>query len=560
MKKRRRSGNGSKPVLLVILLIMLVGIAGVISAVISRFRVSNELMDLNQYFSNAAYGPVAEGQAAVVIGTEAQEERALVENGLYYLPLSMVNTQINKRFYWDSEGNQILYATPSALTYHPSAAEPGGEVWLKDGQVYLNLSFVQQYTDMDVYTAENPRRIAVQNTFTGLQTVTVKGSSAVRYQGGIKSPILRNVSSGEELILLEQLEDWVHVATKDGFKGYIQKKAVSAPQEMNVQRNASQEQYSYITLDEKVNLVWHQVTNTSANELLSSDTANMSGVNVISPTWYSITDNSGNISDLSSVSYVEEAHAMGLQVWGLVDNFSPDISSTVILSSTAARQNLISQLVNSAVSTGQDGINVDLETLQEEAGEHFLEFLRELSIECHKNGLILSVDNPVPKDFTSHYDRREQGLVVDYVIVMGYDEHYAGSYEAGSSASLPWVEQGVTDTIELVDPSRVILGIPFYSLAWKTLAGNLTLEQIGMGTMKKVIAENKAQTWWDNNVCQNIATYERNGASYKIWAEDESSLAMKVALTGKYGLGGTAAWKLGLEESTVWQVISDNLN
>ena len=329
---------------------------------------------------------------------------------------------------------------------------------------------------------------------------------------------------------------------------------------MAAQRDVQQEQYTYITLDEKVNLVWHQVTNSGANELLSSDTANMTGVNVISPTWYSIVDNSGNISDLSAASYVDEAHDMGLQVWGLVDNFSPEISSTVILSSTSARQNLISQLVSSAVSSGQDGINVDLETLQEEAGEHFLEFLRELSIECHKNGLILSVDNPVPKDFTSHYDRREQGLVVDYVIVMGYDEHYAGSYEAGSSASLPWVEQGVVDTIELVEPSRVILGIPFYSLAWKTLSGNLTLEQIGMGTMKKVIAENKAQTWWDNNVCQNIATYERNGASYKIWAEDESSLAMKVALTGKYGLGGTAAWKLGLEESSVWQVISDNLN
>ena len=559
MKRKKSSRRSSRPVILVILLIMLVGIAGLASMLISRNRPSRELMDLQKYYSNDAGGPVAEGQAAVILGTEIQTERAIASGETWYLPLSMVNTGINKRFYWDGEGNQILYATPSELVYTPAQGEPGGDVWIRDGIVYLSIPFIERFTDMDVYTGTNPSRIAIQSQFSGYKVVTVKKNSAVRHRGGIKAPILRNVSSGEELILLEELEDWDQVATKDGFIGYIEKKAVSGPQEMAADRPDQKEQYTYLTLDEKVNLVWHQVTNQGANAYFDQDTANMTGVNVISPTWYSIADNSGNITDLSSSSYVEEAHDRGLQVWGLVDNFSASINSTTILSSTAARQNLISQLVSSAVSTGQDGINIDLETLQEEAGVHFLEFLREMSIECHKNHLILSVDNPVPKDFTSHYDRKEQGLVVDYVIMMGYDEHYPGSAEAGSGASLPWVEEGVQDTVAEVDPSRVILGIPFYSLAWKTLSGRLTLEQIGMGTMKKVISENNAQTWWDNNISQNVAVYERDGASFKIWAEDESSLSMKVSLVSKYQLGGTAAWKLGLEESSIWQVISDNL-
>lgn len=120
-----------------------------------------------------------------------------------------------------------------------------------------------------------------------------------------------------------------------------------------------------------------------------------------------------------SADYVSQAHEKGLQVWGLIDNFTQDVSTTETLDSTAARQNIISQLIQAAVSVGMDGINVDFESLSEDVGIHFLEFLRELSIECHKNNLVLSVDNPVPEDFTSHYDRAEQGRVVDYVINYG---------------------------------------------------------------------------------------------------------------------------------------------
>ena len=141
-----------------------------------------------------------------------------------------------------------------------------------------------------------------------------------------------------------------------------------------------------------------------------------------------------------------------------------------VLSSTGARQNLENQLITSALKVGLDGINIDFESLSEDVGIHFLQFLRELSIQCHENNLVLSVDNPVPENFTSHYDRAEQGKVTDYVIIMGYDEHYVGS-EAGSVASLPWVEQGVKDTLTEVPAERTILAVPFYTRLWKTTDG-----------------------------------------------------------------------------------------
>ena len=220
----------------------------------------------------------------------------------------------------------------------------------------------------------------------------------------------------------------------------------------------------------------------------------------------------------------------------------------------------MNQLVTAALKVGLDGINIDFEYLSEDVGVHFLEFLRELSILCHQNNLVLSVDNPVPEDFTSHYDRAEQGRVVDYVIIMGYDEHYVGSEEAGSVASLPWVEQGIKDTLEEVPAKRVINAIPFYTRLWKkTDGGALTSEAIGMDQAQEVITANNVETYWDKTTSQNYGKYEADGATYEIWLEDAQSIAEKVKLISQYKLAGVAEWKLGFENSSIWQVISDNL-
>ena len=311
-------------------------------------------------------------------------------------------------------------------------------------------------------------------------------------------------------------------------------------------------------MDDKVNMTWHQITNTDANAYFADMTANVSGLNVISPTWFYIQDTSGNLGDLSSADYVTQAHQKGYKVWGLVDNFTADVSTTETLSQLASRQNIIKHLVQTAANIGMDGINVDFESLSEDAGPHFLEFLRELSIECHKNNLVLSVDNPVPEDFTSHYDRREQGLVVDYVVIMGYDEHYVGS-DAGSVASLPWVEQGVEDTLAEVPAQRTILATPFYTRLWKTTGGAVTSEAIGMTEAQNVLTENKVETVWDGSISQNYGEYEKDGSTYQIWMEDAQSIAEKVKLIPKYDLAGVAQWRLGFESNDIWSTISENL-
>lgn len=543
-----------KPVIAVAVLVILVAILGIVTHVVMKYIPSSEKMDLNEY-----YGEMADGEIALVIGTEKLEERGLVDGDRVYLPLDVVNTYLNQRYYWDSANQQILYATPSELTSASASSEAGDKVWVKDDKVYLNLTYVQEFTDLDAYITKDPYRIAIQYKFKNVKTVTVKKNTSIRYRGGIKSAILTSVKKGTKLRLIEEMENWDQVATDDGYIGYIDKKKVAEAEKTKFERSFKKEQYSYLTMDSKVNMVWHQVTSTDANAYFADATANMTGVNVISPTWFYLTDTSGNIASIASADYVSQAHEKGLQVWGLIDNFTQEVSTTETLSSTAARQNIISQLIQAAQDVGMDGINVDFESLSEDVGTHFLEFLRELSIECHKNNLVLSVDNPVPEDFTSHYDRAEQGRVVDYVIIMGYDEHYVGS-EAGSVASLPWVEQGIQDTLKEVPAKRVINAIPFYTRLWRTTGGNVTSEAIGMDQAQQTIAENNVETYWDKTTSQNYGKYDIDNSTYQIWLEDAQSVAEKVKLVSKYDLAGVSAWKLGFENNGIWQVISDNLN
>ena len=543
------------PVVVVCMLIAAVTLIGIVTTLIMRRIPTRKQMDLTEY-----YGQTDDSEAVIIVGTQILEQKAVMSGEQPYLPVDVVDSYLNQRYYWDEEGQQILYATPSELIYTPASTEAGGDVWLKDGTAYLSLDFIKRYTDLDTYVYQQPNRIAIQKDFSGVSVVTATKDTYVRYRGGIKSEVLSKVNKGDNLILMEELENWDQVATWDGYIGYIEKSSVSDVQNLNMDRKAVGESYTYLTMDQPVNLVWHQVMSTDANAGLSEAIQNMTGVNVISPTWFYVTDNNGNIINNATADYVSLAHEKGLKVWGLVDNFTQDISTYEVLSRTSSRQNLISQLVNAAVGAGIDGINVDFEQLSEDVGVHFLEFLRELSIECHKNNLVLSVDNPVPEDFTSHYDRAEQGKVVDYVIIMGYDEHTTGSEEAGSVASLPFVKEGIEKTLQEVPKEKVINGIPFYTRLWtESNNGTLSSEVMTMDAASQYIQENGIEVYWEKETAQNYGELLTDNGTQKIWLEDEQSIEEKMKLISQYELAGVASWKLGFERADVWSVISQYL-
>lgn len=560
MKEQQK--KKAAPVLVVLILIVLVGAAGVGSFLINRYKPGTEYMAGNEYFNLTD-----ENSVALIQNGELLEEQAVLIGGEPYAAYTYVESQLNSCFYWDEETKGILLTTSGGVqTLLPGdaavAKTPGGQPAVQqesDGKVYISLDVVKEYTDLDYAYYSNPNRVVIRNEWDGVEQATVQSDTAqVRQKGGIKSLILADVQNGDTLLYLENLDNWCKVMTADGYTGYIQTEDISEPEAIEA-RTAKKDSYERITRDHKINLVWHQSTSTESNDAMAEMTAEMTGVNVISPTWFSVTDETGTISSLASADYVKLAHDAGREVWGLIDNFNEAFDETTDLAYASVRSRIIEQLLAEAASCGMDGINVDFENLKEAGIPHYLQFLRELTSAAHAQNLVVSVDTPVPQAYTMYYQRGEQARFVDYMIVMAYDEHFAGSEEAGSVSSLPFVQQAVEEMTRVMPADQVICGIPFYTRVWTEKFGQsaITSEVLGMDGAKNYAKENQMTETWDASLGQNVATVETSDARYTIWMEDEQSMEEKLKVIQSADLAGVAEWKLGFECADVWSLISE---
>lgn len=560
MKEQQK--KKAAPVLVVLILIVLVGAAGVGSFLINRYKPGTEYMAGNEYFNLTD-----ENSVALIQNGELLEEQAVLIGGEPYAAYTYVESRLNSCFYWDEETKGILLTTSGGVqTLLPGdaavAKTPGGQPAVQqesDGKVYISLDVVKEYTDLDYAYYSDPNRVVIRNEWDGVEQATVQSDTAqVRQKGGIKSLILADVQKGDTLLYLENLDNWCKVMTADGYTGYIQTEDISEPEAIEA-RTAKKDSYERITRDHKINLVWHQSTSTESNDAMAEMTAEMTGVNVISPTWFSVTDETGTISSLASADYVKLAHDAGREVWGLIDNFNEAFDETTDLAYASVRSRIIEQLLAEAASCGMDGINVDFENLKEAGIPHYLQFLRELTSAAHAQNLVVSVDTPVPQAYTMYYQRGEQARFVDYMIVMAYDEHFAGSEEAGSVSSLPFVQQAVDEMTRVMPADQVICGIPFYTRVWTEKFGQsaITSEVLGMDGAKNYAKENQMTETWDASLGQNVATVETSDARYTIWMEDEQSMEEKLKVIQSADLAGVAEWKLGFERADVWSLISE---
>lgn len=560
MKEQQK--KKAAPVLVVLILIVLVGAAGIVSFLINRYKPGTEYMAGNEYFNLTD-----ENSVALIQNGELLEEQAVLIGGEPYAAYTYVESQLNSCFYWDEETKGILLTTSGGVqTLLPGdaavAKTPGGQPAVQqesDGTVYISLDVVKEYTDLNYAYYSDPNRVVIRNEWDGVEQATVQSDTAqVRQKGGIKSLILADVQKGDTLLYLENLDNWCKVMTADGYTGYIQTEDISEPEAIEA-RTAKKDSYERITRDHKINLVWHQSTSTESNDAMAEMTAEMTGVNVISPTWFSVTDETGTISSLASADYVKLAHEAGREVWGLIDNFNEAFDETTDLAYASVRSRIIEQLLAEAASCGMDGINVDFENLKEAGIPHYLQFLRELTSAAHAQNLVVSVDTPVPQAYTMYYQRGEQARFVDYMIVMAYDEHFAGSEEAGSVSSLPFVQQAVEEMTRVMPADQVICGIPFYTRVWTEKFGQsaITSEVLGMDGAKNYAKENQMTETWDASLGQNVATVETSDARYTIWMEDEQSMEEKLKVIQSADLAGVAEWKLGFECADVWSLISE---
>lgn len=564
------------PALIAIVLIILIAGIALGGKLIEKYSYSDEMDNLEEYF-----GITDPNQVPILYRGEKLETKLLNKDGQLYLDLDSVHELLNERFYWDNRENWLLYATPTAKMVNQIGASSytvtngmgyeseiegedlGYPISFTEGEgdsavLYVALEYVHKFTNFTYEVYEDPGRVIFKTENRDYSQVFVTKDSAVRHRGGVKSPILKKVVEGDELILLEEMEDWSKVETKDGFIGYIEKKhygdVKSAVEQITP--NYAEPEYTSLTSDSKISLGWHVVAATAGNDTIYEALQFQKGLDVISPTWFKLTDDAGNMSSFATANYVNIAHNMGLKVWAVIDDFTNPVDDYEVLSYTSKRERIIESLITEAKNSGIDGINVDFEKVSNEAGPHYVEFLRELSIECRANNLVLSVDDYVPYNFNSQYNIPAQGEVADYVIIMGYDEHYHGSGDPGSVASIDYVKHGITETLKNVPPKKVINALPLYTIQWRTTGTTVTDDYVTMVNQADMVSRLGGSYTWDETTCQNYLETDIGGTKYQVWLEDAESIQVKLNVMKANEIGGVAVWRLGYEDPAIWNVIS----
>lgn len=600
MKKSNRARRRRRTLILRCLLVLILIIAAIGGFIIWRkYGASDEKADLEQYYdieNKDEFGVVINNQV-VKRDTESQDAASdsseslapgKMYDGQYYVEYSIVRKRINKRFYWDSNENLLLYTLPEGnVSVVPDSKEYTelGETKSEDYVIlktdgtnaYIAIPFLQMYTNLEYTAYEDPARVVITSDWGEIQTAKVKRNTQIRYQGGVKSPVLTDVKKSDKVTVLEDEDAWTKVASEDGMIGYIKTKALKDIGKETTSRDFNEPEYTSISKDYKINMVWHNVTNATANGAVLTNLKSTKGLTTIAPTWFSLADTEGNISSLADEDYVKQAHQSGLEVWAVLRDFHGGINSYdetyEVLSYTSKRQKVIDQVISKALASGVDGINLDFELVSSKCGVHYIQFVRELSAQCRQNQLVLSIDNYVPQPYNQHYDLEEQGAVADYVIIMGYDEHTDGSYEAGSVASISYLKDGVENALLSVSSDKLIAGVPFFTRLWKetpktdeelaeeagTEAANypnkISSKALGMDEAVKTIKEAGATTQWDDTTKQNYAEWTSGSDTYKIWLEDTQSLEEKLKVIRQNDLAGVAEWSLGRESSSVWKLI-----
>lgn len=559
------------PALIAIVLIFIVVAVAFGANIMEKYSYSDERADLEEYFEITGADDVP-----IILQDERIEEHAKIWDNTCYFDFDTVHKYFNDRFYEDKIEQLLIYTTPDTIIrtqIGTSSCQTGdGEyedlgyvISRYDGDVlYVAADYVRQYANFSYELFTEPYHMQVYTQWDERQVADITKDTQVRYQGGIKSDILTDVSEGDTVIVLEEMETWTKVKTSDSYIGYVENKRLTEKRSETPApvTDYVEPEYASISKDYKINLAWHAVYGLADNDKLKDMLASTKSVNTISPTWFVLTGVEGDYTSLASYDYVDAAHGMGLEVWALISNISETetIDMYTLLSRTSSRTKLIDNLINTALEYDLDGINIDFESISEAAGEGFIEFIRELSIPCRANGIVLSVDNYVPKGYNNHYHRKEQGVVADYVIIMGYDEHHGNSEEAGSVASIDYVEDGIAKTVEEVPANKVINAIPFYTRIWETNGGTLSSQAVGMGIADEYVANHSIEVRWDEETCQNYGEYQSENSYIQIWLEDADSIQVKLTIMDKYNIAGVAEWRLGLERAYVWETIEEYVN
>ncbi|MFB9326468.1 glycosyl hydrolase family 18 protein [Paenibacillus aurantiacus] len=517
----------------------------------------------------------------IIVAGKIAKGGAIIEGESIKLPLSVLKDSAglgNDIWYEEATGSIVLTNAHQVLrlktdlltaTLNSKPYELREAAEVQDGEVYLPVTPLAELYGLQVDVGEGTGIVTVIPAGKSVQRAKTATDAALRSSPTIRATIYEKLPVDAEVRIWGDADnpEWYSVQAQSGTTGYMPKSKLALTDIEQVKQPSSESPFiAWKVMGRKINLTWEGVY---AKKTDVSAIGALNGVNVVSPTWFELIDGSGKIRSKADKAYVDWAAKRQTQVWALFSNGFEPQRTTQALATAQSRFNMIQQLVAYAQIYRLQGINIDFENVETSDKDNLVQFVRELTPILHEQGLVVSID-VTPKSnsemWSAFLDRPALGEIVDFMMLMAYDEHWASSPKAGSVASLPWTENSLLRILEedQVPPAKLILGMPLYARVWteaKQADGmtKVSSKALGMQAVDKLIVERKLKPVFDAQTGQNYVEYVEDGARKRIWIEDEVSIASRVELVRKYGLAGVATWQRSFQNNQIWGVIDQAL-
>lgn len=518
----------------------------------------------------------------IIFNGELYHKEAFVQGDQIYLPLSFIKKEIDSDIIFDKKAKSIIITTKEKVLQLPNKrlqyfvnekpinievpllVEENGEKFLSLAPLSSIYPFqIELHTETGYITVVEDGKTHVIGTVDSIEDVD---QLKLRVKPDVTTPYVASVKVDEKVFIEDEKENFYYVRKENGIAGYLNKNIVTLQEPKVTQIMQNKKDFPKTALQWPISLTWEAVYSKNPDP---SQLPEMSGLNVVSPTWFSLKNGAGDIRNLASQEYVNWAKDHGYHIWALFSNdFEPERTHDA-LKDYDTRQKIIRQLVQYSEMYHLDGINVDFENINYEDRHLVTQFMKELTPYLHQAGLVVSMDVTFiseSENWSKFYEREKLGSIVDYMMVMAYDEHWATSPVAGSVASLPWVEKNLKRLLKIVPNERVILGVPLYTRIWKeqeTDAGNIEVSSKAhsMDYIQNWVKKHKLTPIFDEKTRQYYAEYydEKEKATYKVWIEDETSMTKRIQLIHKYQLAGIASWSRFFASDDIWKSIDQSL-
>jgi spore germination protein YaaH len=512
-----------------------------------------------------------------------QHGNAIIEGNTLFVPLTFLEKQIDSTIMYDEKSKSVIITTQDKVVQMPTDSltyfvnqQPVelqlSPIIFKNEDIFVAVDTIlpfysiqyKQLTESEAIWIQKDGQEFVNGTITGKKVN--KEKLRLRTEPTWQSPYLAEMANNEAVSIEGEKGEFFLVRKANGISGYIKKDNVYKKDKVKIKISREVQTYNVVKINGPIQLTWEAVYTKNPD---SSKIPDMLGVNVVSPTWFSLASNDGGIKNLASLDYSKWAQARGYQVWGVFSNSFDPVLTHEALKDFATRETIIRQLLHFSQMYQLQGINFDIENVNQVDGPLVTQFIREATPYLHEAGLVVSMDITFSagdnNNWSSFYERRKLAQVVDYLIVMAYDEHTGAASGAGSVASLPWVEKNLENLLTEVPNDRLILGVPLYARLWKEQTNSdstkeVTAKALAMDKVKVWLTENGLQPTYDVESGQNYAEFQAvdENATYKIWIEDELSLKKRADLAKKYHLAGIGTWSRFFGDQTAWASLDLN--